>query len=234
MEMPSEGMPMESETPVESQPVNMEMPSESLLTETETPAESQPVHVEMPSEGMLAESQPNMEIPTESLPKEFETSSTKSALADDEIPRETQPDDSKTYENLSDINSSISHSRLPFPDVSKKFYFREGRRWARNEKRNKDHDVSSSKCVRFPAWKNIVHLRKELKNEKDRHKQAVKYRVINEAVKLKESIVLSTREAALLYTSEKNRILNIQDMQTSYRASDTQDQGHSFFPYGPT
>ena len=64
-------------------------------------------------------------------------------------------------------------------------------------------------------------MRKELKNEKDRHKQAVKYRVINEAVKLKESIVLSTREAALLYTSEKNRILNIQDMQTSYRASDT-------------
>ena len=66
-----------------------------------------------------------------------------------------------------------------------------------------------------------MHLRKELKNEKDRHKRTVKYRVINEAVKLKESIVLSTREAALLYTSEKNRILNIQDMQTSYRASDT-------------
>ena len=68
---------------------------------------------------------------------------------------------------------------------------------------------------------NIVHLRKELKSEKDGHKRAFKYGVIKVVVKLKASIVLSTREAALLYTSEKSRILNIQDTQSSYRASDT-------------
>lgn len=68
---------------------------------------------------------------------------------------------------------------------------------------------------------NIVHLRKELKSEKDGHKRAFKYGVIKVVVKLKTSIVLSTREAALLYTSEKSRILNIQDTQSSYRASDT-------------
>ena len=173
------------------------------------------------------------EIPTESLLTETETSSTKSALADDEIPSETQPFDSKTYENLFDITSSISRSRLPFPDVSKKFYLREGRRWARNETGNRDCDPTPMKTskeglnvlrrgnVSGSLPENIAHLRKELKNEKDRHKRAVKYGVINVAVKLKESIVLSTREAALLYTSEKNRILNIQDTQSSYRASDT-------------
>lgn len=69
--------------------------------------------------------------------------------------------------------------------------------------------------------KNIAHLRKELKSEKDGHKRAFKYGVIKEAVKLKASIVLSMREVALLYTSEKSRILNIQDTQSSYRASDT-------------
>lgn len=45
--------------------------------------------------------------------------------------------------------------------------------------------------------------------------------MIKVAVKLKVSIVLSMREAALLYTSEKSRILNMQDTQSSYRASDT-------------
>ena len=134
------------------------------------------------------------EIPTESLLTETETSSTKSALADDEIPSETQPFDSKTYENLFDITSSISRSRLPFPDVSKKFYLREGRRWARNKTGNRDCDPTPMKTSKEG---------------------------LNVAVKLKESIVLSTREAALLYNSEKNRILNIQDTQSSYRASDT-------------
>ena len=140
-----------------------------------------------------------------------------------EILSKTQPVDSKIYENLSDINSSISHSRLPFPDVSKKFYFREGGRWARNKTHNKDRDVSPVKTSKDglnvlrrgnlsgSLPKNIAHLRKELKSEKDGHKQAFKYGVIKEAVKLKASIVLSMREVALLYTSEKSRILNIQE-----------------------
>ena len=154
-------------------------------------------------------------MPSDSVPAETETSSTKSPPADYEIPSKTQPVDSKTYENPSDINSSISHSRLPFPDVSKKFYFQEGRHWARNETHNKDRDATPMKTskdglnvlrrgnVSSSLPENIAHLRKELKNEKDGHKRAVKYRVMNVAIKLKESIVLSTREAALLYTSEK-------------------------------
>ena len=68
---------------------------------------------------------------------------------------------------------------------------------------------------------NIAHLRKELKSEKDGHKRAFKYGVMKVAVMLKASIVLSMREAALLYTSEKSSILNIQETQSSYRASDT-------------
>lgn len=68
---------------------------------------------------------------------------------------------------------------------------------------------------------NIEHLREELKGEKDKQKQAIKHGVIKVAVKLEESMVLSTREAALLYTSERNRFLNIQDSTSSYRASDT-------------
>ena len=51
--------------------------------------------------------------------------------------------------------------------------------------------------------------------------EPLKYRVIKVAVKFKASIVLSMREVALLYTSEKSRILNIQDTQSCYRASDT-------------
>lgn len=41
------------------------------------------------------------------------------------------------------------------------------------------------------------------------------------ALKLQESLVLSTRKAASLYTSEKNKFLNIQGSLSSYRASDT-------------
>lgn len=180
------------------------MPTESLPADTESPTEGQPADIE---------------LSVENVP--------------DEILSKTQPVDSKIYENLSDINLSISHSRLPFPDVSNKFYFREGGRWARNESHNKDRDVSPVKTSKDglnvlrrgnlsgSLPENIVHLRKELKSEKDGHKRAFKYGVIKVVVKLKASIVLSMREAALLYTSEKSRILNIQDTQSSYRASDT-------------
>ena len=254
-------MTADTETPSESQPVNIEMPTaESLTTETETPAESQPVNIEMPTESLPTDSQPvQMEMPTESLTSDTETRAesqpvniempTESLPSDTESPTEGQPADielsvenvaveilsktqsvdSKIYENLSDINSSISHSRLPFPDVSKKFYFREGGRWARNKMHNKDRDVSPVKTSKDglnvltrgnlsgSLPKNIAPLRKELKSEKDGHKRAFKYGVIKEAVKLKASIVLSMREVALLYTSEKSRILNIQDTQSSYR-----------------
>ena len=248
IEMPTaESLTTETETPTESQPVNIEMPTESLPTDTETPTDSQPVQMEMPTESLTSdtetptESQPvNIEMPTESLPSDTE-SPTEGQPANielsvenvpDEILSKTQPVYSKIFENLSGINSSISHSRLPFPDVSKKFYFREGGRWARHETHNKD-DVSPMKTSKDglnvlrrgnlsgSLSENIAHLRKELKSEKDGHKRAFKYGVIKVVVKLKASIVLSTREAALLYTSEKSRILNIQDTQSSYRASDT-------------
>ena len=220
-------MTADTETPSESQPVNIEMPTaESLTSDTETPAESEPVNIEMPTESLPSDT----ESPTEGQPADIELSVENVAV---EILSKTQPVDSKIYENLSDINSSISHLRLPFPDVSKKFYFREGGRWARNKMHNKDRDVSLVKTSKDglnvlrrgnlsgSLPKNIAPLRKELKSEKDGHKRAFKYGVIKEAVKLKASIVLSMREVALLYTSEKSRILNIQDTQSSYRASDT-------------
>ena len=70
------------------------MPIESLPADTESPTEGQPADIE---------------LSVENVP--------------DEILSKTQPVDSKIYENLSDINLSISLSRLPFPDVSNKFYF---------------------------------------------------------------------------------------------------------------
>lgn len=62
-------------------------------------------------------------MPTEGLPSDSE-----------------MPADSKASINPSDIDSLLSDSKLPFPDASKKFYFHEGRRWGRNETRNKDRD----------------------------------------------------------------------------------------------
>lgn len=131
------------------------------------------------------------------------------------------------------MNCSISDSKLPFPDVSKNFYFREGRCWGRNETRNKERDATPVQTtedglnvlqrgnVSGSIRENIERLKKELKREKNKQKQAIKYAAIKVAVKLEESLVLSTREAASLYTSEKNKFLNIQGSLSSYRASDT-------------
>ena len=158
-------MPTES-LPTDSQPVQMEMPTESLTSDTETPAESQPVNIEMPTESLPSDT----ESPTEGQPADIELSVEN---VPDEILSKTQPVDSKVCENLLDINSSISHSRLPFPDVSKKFYFREGGRWARNETHNKDCDVSPMKTSKDglnvlrrgnlsgSLPENFAHLRKE-------------------------------------------------------------------------
>ena len=122
---------------------------------------------------------------------------------------------------------------MPFPDASKKFYFREGRCWGRNETRNKDRDnapVKTSKNglnvlrrgnISGSIRENIERLRKELKGEKNKQKQAIKCGAIKVAVELEKKIVLSTWEAALLYTSEKNKFLNRHDSTPSYRASDT-------------
>lgn len=68
---------------------------------------------------------------------------------------------------------------------------------------------------------NIKHLRKELKGEKNKQKQAIKCGAIKVTVELEKTIVLSTREAALLYTSEKNKFFDRHDFTPSYRASDT-------------
>ena len=170
-ETPTESQPVNIEMPTESlptdsQPVQMEMPTESLTSDTETPAESQPVNIEMPTESLPSDT----ESPTEGQPADIELS-----VEDvpDEILSKTQPVDSKVCENLLDINSSISHSRLPFPDVSKKFYFREGGRWARNQTHNKDCDVSPMKTSKDglnvlrrgnlsgSLPENFAHLRKE-------------------------------------------------------------------------
>lgn len=128
--MPAESLTTETETPTESQLVNMEIPTESLSVDTEVPDESQPVNIEMPTKSLpmdtetSTEGQPaDIEPSKENVCDETETSSTKSPPADNEIPIMTQPVDSKIYETPSDINSSISHLRLPFPDVSKKLYF---------------------------------------------------------------------------------------------------------------
>lgn len=69
---------------------------------------------------------------------------------------------------------------------------------------------------------NIEHLSKQLRIGKNKEKQAIKYGVIKVAANLEESMVLSTREAALLYNSEKNSFLGIKDgTKSSYRAIDT-------------
>ena len=58
--------------------------------------------------------------------------------------------------------------------------------------------------------------------KKNKEKQATKYGVIKVAANLEASMVMSTREAALLYNSEKNSFLGIkEDTKSSYRAIDT-------------
>ena len=89
----AESLTTETETPTESQPVNIEMPTESL------PTDSQPVQMEMPTESLTsdtetpAESQPvNIEMPTESLPSDTE-SPTEGQPADIELSVENVPDE---------------------------------------------------------------------------------------------------------------------------------------------
>lgn len=214
-----------TETPAESLSTNTETPTESLTTNPETPAESLLVGTDMPADNIAKIATPAESLSAdigpsvEKVPAKTKTSATKSPPANNENP--------------SDSYSSISDTKLPFPDVSKKFYFREGRRWGRNETRNKERDTAPLKTNKDglnmlrrgntsgSIHGNIEHLQEELKGEKDKQKQAIKHGVIKVAVKLEESMVLSTREAALSYTSERNRFLNIQDSTSSYRASDT-------------
>lgn len=127
-----EKMPTETDIYTKSTPADIEQSEENVLTDTA-------IH----TESLLTDIEPSVEnVPAETEIPESETSATKSPSTDNKIPGGTLPADSKIPENPSDVNCSISDSKLPFPDVSKNFYFREGRRWGRNETRNKERDAT--------------------------------------------------------------------------------------------
>ena len=134
------------------------------------------------------------------------------------MPVENDPGNSLTQD------FSVLDSQLPFPDTSKEFYRHQGRSWARHETQDEARNadpITSNKAgfnvlrrgnVTGSVHENIDHVSKQMKIEKkNKGKQAIKYGVIKVAAKLEKPMVLSTREAALLYNSEKNRFLGLKD-----------------------
>ena len=227
-ELPAEKLQTESKLPAKKLKTDTELLAKALETDTELSAKYQPTDNETHATNMRT----NTEIPTDSLPVHSKKPA-KNQRANSKVPEDNLPVENDTA-NSPTQDFSVSDSQLPFPDASKEFYRHQGRSWARHEARDRARDatpITSNKAgftvlrrgnVTGSLHENIEHLSKQLRIGKNKEKQAIKYGVIKVAANLEESMVLSTREAALLYNSEKNSFLGIKDgTKSSYRAIDT-------------
>lgn len=227
-ELPAKDLETDTELSVKYHPTDNETHATNMRTNTEIPVENLQTDTKLPANNLPTDTK----IPTDSLPVHSKKPA-KNQPANSKVPENSLPVENDTA-NSPTQDFSVSDSQLPFPDASKEFYRHQGRSWARHEARDRARDatpITSNKAgftvlrrgnVTGSLHENIEHLSKQLRIGKNKEKQAIKYGVIKVAANLEESMVLSTREAALLYNSEKNSFLGIKDgTKSSYRAIDT-------------